>query len=156
MSKFGTNSPDFDNGEIGYSGASKGYYIMSNVDENQYLFVSITFNGEMKIGVHSSKQAIQYFKIETYTSGRYLKNALSNYQDQINEMLGKLFKKVKSRVKHIEIMLDTERAYMLFRALLYVSGLKKEVIQYGYKIGWEETKEGKKIFFYKGQQEDEK
>lgn len=144
MASFGTNPPEYNDSKIKFYASESSFYIMSKVKNDGFLFLSLSLNGKLKVGYYTSPQHVSFFKIPIYTEGRYLRTALSLYQPQIKEGFTLMFSKLKTRIPKAEVIIDEDRSFMLFKALLYFGGLKSALIGIGYRVRWEELGNNKK------------
>lgn len=144
-SKFGTNTPKFDDGKVKYFSSKKAFYLMSKVSDREYLFMALTFNNELLIGYSAQPQPMTYFTNPLYTRKLYLRKALSLFQQQLGEGLELLFRAAKARIKSVTLTADSDRSFMLFKVLLYQGKLKTKLASMGYRIRWEAGDDGEKL-----------
>ena len=141
---FGSNAPKFDDGKIKYFASKESFYIMSAVTEREFLFMSVSLDSKLIIGLSNISQPTLYYNNPIYSSKVYLRKALSLYQEQLAEGLEHLFKAARHRIERVIFKVDDDRSFMLFKVLLYQGGLKPKLGALGYRIRWEDTGENSK------------
>lgn len=141
---FGSNAPKFDDGKIKYFASKESFYIMSAVTERDFLFMSVSLDNKLIIGLSNLTQPTPYYNNPIYSSKVYLRKALSLYQEQLAEGLEHLFKAARHRINRVIFKVDDDRSFMLFKVLLYQGGLKPKLVALGYRIRWEDTGENSK------------
>ena len=98
---FGSNAPEFNDGKIKYFASKESFYIMSAVTEREFLFMSVSLDNKLIIGLSNLTQPTPYYNNPIYSSKVYLRKALSVYQEQLVEGLEQLFKAVRHRINRV-------------------------------------------------------